>query len=280
KVESRVVARDSGVAGWFGFGYSWSLTSSSPRASASSGVGVVRRVKVCSAWPMRTVLRHRVPRSARRSVRVWAGYPLVVVALRASLGPGRSGRGGWRGRGGGGGGGGLVVCGGGAGGGLDGVGLGERRVVCEQQLGQARLELEGDVVGEHAEEHVRTDAGLEVMVDRADLDRVLHRSERALGHLELLVSADRGRRAECLGGQGGPDRVEAVQGGLLVDLIGLALIGERPVGDGQGEVLGDLVLVDDLAGALADLPGVSCAQSPAETLDAGLDLGEFDLGRG
>ena len=64
------------------------------------------------------------------------------------------------------------------------------------------------------------------------------------------------------------------------DLIGLALIGERPVGDGQGEVLGDLVLVDDLAGALADLPGVSGVQSPAGTLDAGLDLGEFDLGRG
>ena len=41
------------------------------------------------------------------------------------------------------------------------------------------FELVGDVVGEHAEEHVRADAVFEVVVDRADLDRVLHRSERA-----------------------------------------------------------------------------------------------------
>src|ERR1035437_8375187 len=124
--EPRVGARDSGVAGWFGFGYSWSLTSSSPRASACSGVGVVRRVKVG-----------------------WAG------AMGAGGGGGGGGAGGVGGA--------SPVFfggGGGAGGWLDGVRLGERRVVCEQQLGQARLELEGDVVGEHAEEHVRTDAGL------------------------------------------------------------------------------------------------------------------------
>ena len=48
---------------------------------------------------------------------------------------------------------------------------------------------------------MRADAGLEVVVDRADLDRVFHRSERALGHLQLLVGADRGRRAERLAGR-------------------------------------------------------------------------------
>ena len=83
--------------------------------------------------------------------------------------------------------------------GVTGSAGGERRVVCEQQFGEARLELEGDVVGEHAEEHVRADAGLEVVVDRADLDRVLHRSERALGHLELFVGADRGGRCRASG---------------------------------------------------------------------------------
>lgn len=46
-------------------------------------MGVVKRVKVCSAWPMRTVLRESVPRSARRSVRECAGYPFVVVWLPA-----------------------------------------------------------------------------------------------------------------------------------------------------------------------------------------------------
>ena len=91
---------------------------------------------------------------------------------------------------------GLGVGGSGAGGWLDGVGRCEWGVVGEQQWREALLEFEGDVVGEHAEEHVRADAVFEVVVDRADLDRVFHRSERALGHLELLVGADRGGRAE------------------------------------------------------------------------------------
>ena len=110
---------------------------------------------------------------------------------------------------------------------------------------EALLEFEGDVVGEHAEEDVRADAVFEVVVDRADLDRVLHRAERALGHLELLVGADRGAaRRAGVRGEGGADHVEAVEGGLAGDLLGLALVGEGAVGDLQGEVLGDLVLVD------------------------------------
>src|ERR1019366_4731329 len=119
KVESRVVARDSGVAGWFGFGYSWSLTSSSPRASACSGVGVVRRVKVCSAWPMRTGLGHRGAGAAGRAGGV-GGVPV-----------------------GGGGAAGFFVWWGGGGGGFAGVGWGERGVVFERQRGKAGLEPEG-----------------------------------------------------------------------------------------------------------------------------------------
>ena len=142
---------------------------------------------------------------------MWAGYPSGVVAVAA-----------------------LARADRGAGGGFDGVGRGERGVVCEQQFGEPLVELEGDVVGEHAEEDVRAHAGLEVVVDRADLDRVLHRSERALGHLQLFVGADRGARAELVGGEGGPDRVEAVERGLLVDLLGLALVDERAVGDRAG----------------------------------------------
>ena len=80
-------------------------------------------------------------------------------------------------------------------------------------------------------------------MDRADLDRVLHRAERVLGEFQLLVGADRGRRAELGLWEGRADHVEAVQGGLAVDLVGLALVGERAVGDRQGEVLSDLVLV-------------------------------------
>lgn len=41
--------------------------------------------------------------------------------------------------------------------------------------------MPGEVVGEHAEEHVRADAGLEVVVDRADLKlRAFEGPERPL----------------------------------------------------------------------------------------------------
>ena len=63
--------------------YAGSLASSSCRAVACRGVGLVRRVKVCSESPMRRVLRHWVPRSARRSGRVWARWPWLVRALAA-----------------------------------------------------------------------------------------------------------------------------------------------------------------------------------------------------
>ena len=50
-------------------------------------------------------------------------------------------------------------------------------------------ELELDVAGEHADEHVRADAVLEAVVHGADLKRGLHRLKRALVDLQLLVSA-------------------------------------------------------------------------------------------
>jgi len=42
--------------------------------------GVVRRVKVCWLWPMRSLLRHSVPSSESRSGRLWAASPSVVEA--------------------------------------------------------------------------------------------------------------------------------------------------------------------------------------------------------
>ena len=42
------------------------------------------------------------------------------------------------------------------------------RIVCEQERGQAFSQLEGDVVGEHALEHVGADPGFQVVVDGAD----------------------------------------------------------------------------------------------------------------
>ena len=65
-----------------------------------------------------------------------------------------------------------------------------------------------------------------------------------------------------------------------MDLLGLAGVGEGAVGDLKREVLGDLVAVDDLAGALADLARVGRPERSARAVDAGLDLVELGLGRG
>ena len=214
--------------------------SSSSRARAWGVVGVVRRGKVCSLAPMRSWLRQIVPSSASRSVRLCAGRSWGVVCEPA-----------------------LVLAAGERRAGVTGSSGCEWCLVGEQQRREAGVEFEGDVVGEHAEEHVGADARLEVVVDRADLDRVLDRAERAFGHLELLVGADGRARAESLGRAGGADDVEAVERGLGGDLVGLALVGEVAVGDLEFEVLGDLELVDDAPDALADLAGVGVAQAAA-----------------
>ena len=50
--------------------------------------------------------------------------------------------------------------------------------------------MPGEVVGEHAQEHVRADALGEAMVDRADLEfGAFEGPERALDVLELFVGA-------------------------------------------------------------------------------------------
>ena len=102
---------------------------------------------------------------------------------------------------------------------------------------------------------MRLDAVFEVVADRSDVERVLDRAVGALGELELFVDADHGLGGELVGGAGGSEHVDPVERGLGLDLLGLALVGERAVGDLELEVLGDLVLVRDAAGALADLPG-------------------------
>ncbi len=71
------------VFGLAGSVYAASLTSSSSSALACCGVGLVRRVKVCSASPMRISLRAMVESSASRSGRFEAGCPSSVMALAA-----------------------------------------------------------------------------------------------------------------------------------------------------------------------------------------------------
>ena len=79
-----------------------------------------------------------------------------------------------------------------------------------------------------------------------------------------------------VGGDGGADDVDAVQGGLGVDLAGSAGDGQGGVGDGDLEVFGHLVGVDDLADSEADLVR---AGQPAGG-DRGVDGGQQGLGGG
>ena len=98
--------------------------------------------------------------------------------------------------------------------------------------------MPGEVVGEHAEEHVRADAVVEVVVDRADLELgAFEGSERSLDLFEVLVGAHDLAGAELAVGDAGAQHVEPVQRRFGVDLLGLALVGEGGVGDLHLEVL-------------------------------------------
>jgi hypothetical protein len=78
---------------------------------------------------------------------------------------------------------------------------------------------------------VRLDAVFKVVADRAHIERVLDRAVRALGHLQLLVDAHDRLVGELIGGAGGAHHVDPVERGLAGDLLSLALVAERAVGD-------------------------------------------------
>ncbi len=74
------------------------------------------------------------------------------------------------------------------------------------------LELELDVVGEHAEGDVRPHPLLEAVVDRPDLELGrLHRPEGPPGLGELLVGADDRRSRELFAAQARAQDVDAVE---------------------------------------------------------------------
>ena len=91
---------------------------------------------------------------------------------------------------------------------------------------------------------------------------------------EVLVGGHHAGRVQLGLRDGGADDVDPVEPGLLLDLRLLPLGGEAGIGDGDVEVLGHLVLVQDLAGLLPDLGG---AGQPAGR-SAGGDRGEQLLG--
>jgi hypothetical protein len=82
--------------------------------------------------------------------------------------------------------------------------------------------------------------------------------------LKVLVGGDRGGGAEDGGGDTGADDVDPVEGGLGGDLLLVAAPGEPAWADVEDEVLGDLPLVDDLAGPDPDLAGVFQPPGPTD----------------
>ena len=114
--------------------------------------------------------------------------------------------------------------------------------------------MPGEVVGQHAEEHVRADAVFEVVVDRADLELgAFEGAERSLDLFEVLVGAHDLPGIQLGVRNAGPQHVDPVQRGLGFDLFDLALVGEAGVGDLDREVLLDLVALERGADRQPDL---------------------------
>ena len=114
------------------------------------------------------------------------------------------------------------------------------------------------------------------MADGADEQVGVQAAEHPLDVLQVLAGLHRAVGAEHPGGEAGADHVHPVQGGLAGDLLLVAAPGEGVVGDLHDEVLGHLLLVDDLPGGQGD--GVLAAQRPAGPPGRRGDL--FQLGFG
>src|SRR5204863_635490 len=117
-------------------------------------------------------------------------------------------------------------------------------------------QVPGEVGGEHAGQHVAPDAFFEAVVDGAQVEVIgFDAAEVAFDVFKGLVGGDGAGGVEVLGGDGGADDVDPVEPGFLLDLGLIALDGEAGIGDGDLEVLGHLVLVQDLADLGADRGG-------------------------
>ena len=103
---------------------------------------------------------------------------------------------------------------------------------------------------------------------------VLNEQERALDVGQRLVVAHTRSRVHLCRAHRSADDVDAVERGLSGDALVLAREGERVVADGELEVLGELVLVDDLAHTQPDL----VAAGKLGRVHPGLDLLQVALG--
>ena len=87
---------------------------------------------------------------------------------------------------------------------------GKAEFIIEEHGGEPSAHVELDVIGEHAEEDVGTDARGEAVIDGADLEVYgFVAAEGAFDLAEAFVDADGLFRAESMGGDVGADDIEA-----------------------------------------------------------------------
>src|ERR1700730_3876835 len=108
------------------------------------------------------------------------------------------------------------------------------------------------------------------MMDRPDLDiDGLEAAERALDIGQAFVGTDDRVAVEQVGCDVGAYHVETIEQGLVVDRLAPALDNEIVVSDGDVEMLGHLVVIDDLADGDAD--GIATAKRSFCTTHAGTE---------
>ena len=143
-----------------------------------------------------------------------------------------------------------------------GIGCGEFGVV-EQQRRQGVAQMPLNMIGEHAEEDVGPYTVGGPMADGTDIEvDGLEASEGAFDPREILVGLNGFFGIKLRGRHGRADHIDAVETGLLLDLSSASLDAEMAVVDLDGEVLADLVAVDDRADGHADRRRACAAPAP------------------
>src|SRR5579872_217995 len=99
------------------------------------------------------------------------------------------------------------------------------------------------VIRQHAEEHVRTHAFLEVMVDGPDLEiHTLQAAKRALDVGQLFIVAYRLLAGSRCGWHGRANYIDPIQRGFPFDARRVAFISDSVASDAIVKMLGHLIM--------------------------------------
>ena len=140
------------------------------------------------------------------------------------------------------------------------------------------MQVPGEVVRQHPQEHVRPDPLFGAVADGPDVQVGVEGPERPLDLGERLVGGDDLAAAQAAGVNGGAQHVDAIQGGFGGDGVLVAGVAEARVSDLGPEVLGDLAAAQHPVGAHRDL--LLAAQRPPVPPGSGGDFLQVGFGGG